>query len=411
MKLKKIIEDAVHSFIHLERYVNDGSPSGFTQKHTTSKSYDPFDGLPFFKLPLVQIPRSKVKLFGDIPQRYINIFSDSEKNIFFPLHPDCLERNYSYFKVFEIVESPFNVYPTASGRTVFIADGDNMFFLKLHYDEILCRAKRSLPFRKSVSGVEISNILKSEINNNFFDDNFSIFLENFSANTLAGGSDFGFVFRDAMPYKQNHKFMPTIPFFSLTGKDRKNPSDKLLLLQVLENFDNKKEIFLEMVIYPILSFYAKMITQLGLIPELNSQNMLLELNDNAAPSRLIVRDHMGTEKDITLREELGLSNDFISKGYKTIERRIDESLYFKRHSFHYDFKLCRYVIEPLTTCFSRHFGESLSNLTSNIKDKFIEEIGDFRFEYFQPYNRWYSHPKIFFTGKRPYTTHIDPLYR
>ncbi len=253
--------------------------------------------------------------------------------------------------------------------------------------------------------------MKEYIKDGFFQDSFSIFLESFSINAFLNKLDFGFVFREGNPFQYKTGFLPIIPFFSLTGNDIKNPSDDLLLIQILLNFNNKKEVLFERIIYPILSFYIVMIKKLGLIPELNAQNILLELNENAEPSRVIIRDHMRTEKDITLRKELGLSTNFVAHDYKIVDRNINEKLYFIRHSFHYDFKLCKYVIEPLLKVYSNAFDEDLEKLIELTKERFVSEMGDLRFNYFKPYEKWFSHPKIQFEGERPYIAHSKPKYR
>ena len=411
MQLQKVLIEPIETLIYLERFVNDGSPSGFTHKYTTTREYDPFIGVECFRLPLVHIPFSQTRIYGKVSSNDEELFFDTEGNVIFPLHPDCFNNNCKLFQKNRISESSFHVCPTSSGRTVFVIKEEKMFYLKLHYDRILCRAKRNLPFRKAVAGVEISDILKKYIKAGFFQESFSIFLESFSINAELNNSDFGFVFREGNPFPYKRNILPIIPFFSLTGSDIKKPSDDLLLIQILLNFDDKKEMLLERIIFPILSFYVVMIKQLGLTPELNAQNILLELNEKAEPSRVIIRDHMGTEKDITLRKELGLSTNFVSHDYKIIDRYINEKLYFIRHSFHYDFKLCKYVIEPILRTYSRAFGEDLEKLIELTKEKFISEIGNFRFNYFKPYNKWYSHPKIQFEGERPYISHSKTKYR
>lgn len=44
MLLQKIIEYPSLSLNYLERYVNEGSPSGFSQKYTSSEKTNPFTG-------------------------------------------------------------------------------------------------------------------------------------------------------------------------------------------------------------------------------------------------------------------------------------------------------------------------------------------------------------------------------
>lgn len=410
MLLKNILNNVVDSIIYLERYVNSGSPSGFTYKYTTSKDYDPLEGLDCFKLPLFRVDEDKVDTFGQVPQKCRSLFFDGEGKISFPLHPDCYEKHKSKFEE-KITFSPFWVCPTASARTVIFTHGNELHYFKLHYDGILCRAKRQLPKRKAIAGVEISELLKDHIDSGFFDKSFAIFLEQFAFNISMVDLDFGFVYRIGMPYPFSDKLYPLIPFFSLTSPDKKHPKDDVLLLQLLSNFDQKLDVFFTKLIFPIIAFYVKMIKDMGLIPELNAQNILLELNDDGDIRRIVIRDHMGTDKDITLRKKLGLDVDFAAIDYKVIDEELNSKLYYIRRSFHYDFKLCKYVIEPLLELYSKEYNHKLSDLKNIVKDIFISEIGDLRYEYFHPYNEWYSHPKILFEGEREYITNYQPEYR
>jgi len=410
MLLKNIMDNPISSLIYLERYINNGSLSGFSKTFSTSSKYDPFEGVENFKLSLIHIPISEVKIFGEIPSEYNRFFHDSEGYFTFPMHPDTINDIRDNIK-YKISESSFNVNPTSSGRTVSVNHQGNIFYLKLHYNKILCRAKRELPYRKASAGVEISEILEKHMNNNDFEDSFSIFRELFSVNVTFNNTEYGFVFREGKPYKSKPNNFPIIPFFSLTAKDIKAQNDDYLLLQILEQYTNKKKILLTKIIYPILSFYIKMIKDIGITPELNAQNILLELDSKSKISRVIIRDHMGTEKDITLRKKLGLYTDFVSYNYKIIDISINEALYFKRHSFQYDFKLCKYVIEPILEVYCKNYNEDLNKLIKLVKEKFIKEIGDFRFEYFKPYNKWYSHPKIQFKETREYISHTNTEYR
>ncbi len=128
MQLRRILIEPTESLIYLERFVNDGSPSGFTHKYTTTKEYDPFKGVACFRLPLVHIPYSQIKLYGKVPSDYEAVFFDLEGNITFPFHPDCFKNNYEVLRNYQISESLFYVCPTSSGRTVCVKQEERLFF-------------------------------------------------------------------------------------------------------------------------------------------------------------------------------------------------------------------------------------------------------------------------------------------
>jgi len=59
MDARRLFQDKLSTFLHLERYVNDGSPSGWTDKNKTSESTNPFTGRESF--PLLEFDVSDVE--------------------------------------------------------------------------------------------------------------------------------------------------------------------------------------------------------------------------------------------------------------------------------------------------------------------------------------------------------------
>ena len=50
MKANNIFDNRMEMYVYMERYVNEGSPSGFTTVHTTSYETNPFTGKESFYL-------------------------------------------------------------------------------------------------------------------------------------------------------------------------------------------------------------------------------------------------------------------------------------------------------------------------------------------------------------------------
>lgn len=50
MKGKNIYENITESYLHMERYVNNGSPSGWTKLRSTSEKTNPFTGDEMFSI-------------------------------------------------------------------------------------------------------------------------------------------------------------------------------------------------------------------------------------------------------------------------------------------------------------------------------------------------------------------------
>ena len=94
MLLKEIVQKPLTSLKNMERYVNDGSPSGFSFTHTTSVQYSPSEGVDKFSLPVFW--SDEVKTYGQIPSEFKLLFSNNGQNAI-PFHPDNLNGS-TFFK-------------------------------------------------------------------------------------------------------------------------------------------------------------------------------------------------------------------------------------------------------------------------------------------------------------------------
>ena len=119
MLLEKAFRQTLKYYIYAERYINDGSPSGFTFINQVGKRYRPTSGYSNFKLPVFNIKKETAVLIGDINDILICNNLDSNA-IPVPIHPDLLN-GHDYLNPDFFVD----VIPTASGRTV-ILDPDNV---------------------------------------------------------------------------------------------------------------------------------------------------------------------------------------------------------------------------------------------------------------------------------------------
>lgn len=404
--------DSKESYIYMERYVNKGSPSGYSFKYTTRKLYSPLNGGKGYPLPCFVFPIDDLLLYGKNPSvlEKLSIFGD----VHFFIHPDVLKNLYKKYgreKVKKHKKNSINVSPTANGRTVLSTESNFPYFIKLHYDSILGRCRRELPYRKAISGVEISAIVERHLSQNGIEQ-VGILKEINSVNLIRIENhevDMGFVIREfrVYPYISNKTLL--IPFFALFSKDRFNPKDALLLTQILDKYKNPLEVLFDRIVCPVLVFYTTLVFDLGLIPEINAQNLLLELDFNLNPLRIVFRDFQGVEKDLTLREQLKLDNNFSSFPYKCISSINKE--YFIRHSFSYDFKLGEYIFEELANFASKHYNCEVENFRHIIIERFRSLANGRESDYFPKGNEWYAHEKILLTDKRPYIKIPNPKYR
>ena len=66
MLFEKAFRQTLKYYIYAERYINDGSPSGFTFINQVGKRYRPTSGYSNFKLPVFNIRKETAVLIGDI---------------------------------------------------------------------------------------------------------------------------------------------------------------------------------------------------------------------------------------------------------------------------------------------------------------------------------------------------------
>ena len=389
------------ALLYLERYVNKGSPSGFTNKYTVSKRYHPIHPSPFFELPVIQFPLKDCLIFPEFARTSFIV----DDCVLFPVHPDMIEKvlhifdneNYDY-----TIDKPLKAVPTASMRTVYVRHQGNEYHLKLHYDGIIGRINRKLPWLKAIAGVEISQYLEKKQKElpaslAFFREICAI-----TNKTDDKNRQVSFIIREPKPFPYVSDDRILIPFFALTSKDIFNADDSLLLVQIINKHKSLDYIF-KKIVELILESYFYLIFSLGLIPEINAQNILLELDRNFNPTRIVLRDLMGWEKDLSLRNSLGLENNFKSYPYKCISKK-DGMLYYIRHSFSYDFKLSFYVIDDIVNSIVYEFGLDkgyLVELVKNLFDHFVREHGE---KYFNPPRKMVLASKMSFNS-------IQTLYR
>ena len=412
MQLSKIIENPKSSLVYMERYVNNGSPSGFTEKYNTSDLTNPFSPSKSFKLLYIQSNGPKVQIYnhGDFSSLDNEPILDKVKNAFF-IHPDM--HNHPDLYNYKTYQSEFDVIPTSSSRTVHFISSSSSFYLKLHYDGIIGRINRSLPFKKAISGIEISNILRTNIDKNKLPNYFSFYPETaVRVLNINERNTWSFVLREDTPYKLCKSTSCIIPFFSLFSKDRFT-ADTTLIHQFFKNHGkNLTEILVELIIKRIIEIYFKLIINEGFQFELNAQNVLIGFDKNFIPNSIIIRDLMGIEKDITIRKSLGLTNDFLSSPYKFIHRDLNDNLYQIRHSFSYDFKVSKYIIEPLLFELEHvgGLGINVPSVIASIKQHGKKYINKLDKDYF-PENEWYFHENVLLTRERIYKSKNNPMFR
>jgi hypothetical protein len=400
---------------YLERYVNNGSPSGFTTRYTTSPDTSPFSLTPFISPYICVAPPRSFTEFGKLPT--FEDFTELRRENWLLVHPDMRRRRIFHAKTVSMAPSAeIKLVPTASGRTLELMNSVNRGYFKLHYDGIIGRIPRDLNFKKAVSGPEISDLLVSLINNNKLDSRLLLMRET-GARIFRGESnkrpiEWGMVWREKDPYRIDfNKVKYIIPVFSLFAKDRLAKNDKPLLEQIITRQGVEPVGFvLEQLIFPMIDCYFNLIKNSGIQPEWHAQNLLVGLTEDFTPVNFIMRDLESMDKDITFMENINLNVEFQSHPFKCIWK--GQWNYQIKHSFMYDYKFGEYILQPLLNFLKKSFKVETSCLYQDIKCYSQSLIDEFPKDFFP--NEWYVFKKVLIdqsTSKRPYVKKRRPKFR
>lgn len=399
MRLQDIFKNPSSALNYLERIVNDGSKSGFTNIHTTSKETNPLYS-ESYRVKKIYYDNKKIRSYGNLPSFCKSKFDD--ENIY--IHPDWLLRDDLNFKYVEDAEV---VIPTSSSRTVKILNSN--YYLKLCYPGKLGRLYRNLEYPHLMSSIELTNLLEKMKKKQNAPIKFEFMPEIGGKILYDENKELGYIVR-SIP--DNIVDSIVIPGFSLFSKDKFSLEDEALIVQILYLKDNKKEFFLENFCYPLIDIFFYCALNEGIILEMHSQNVLFSFDQNWDVYKIVLRDLESADKDLTIRESLKKTNKFLSYPYKCIS--VNDRDYYLRHSFMYDHKLCEYLIDPLIECISNKFNLNKTSIKKNIKEyvnlNYNREISRF----FPEDGLWYKYPNIEIdrsTKRRPFISFENPQYR
>ena len=409
MKVSDMFLNCEESYIYMERYVNNGSPSGYTQISTTSKDTNPFIG------------KDKFRLYKFKDEKYKQNFYGPKNNLIFDnytyAHPDSL--NSEILKKFdiELEKADFFVKPTASSRTVLIVDEKIKGFLKLTYDvSKIGRCDRQISQLSALASYENSNFIKKSIDDNMLPYFFAILPEKSTKITMLEKNEnkyeWGIIYRDFNPYPPKNKEVVLVPTFSLFSKDYNNPADECLINQFIELSGISPQEYLTDIILKIVDCYWSLLITCGLSAEMHSQNCLVEINRKYCVNRIVLKDMEDIDRDEHISRFFSINNNWLSKEYKNFD--IVDSEYKYRTSYMYDFKVGEYLLCPLidAVCLKYNFNPRYfySVVKDYVRENFINKIPK---DYFFAGDIWYSRSidDNGMIGKKTYIKNLNPKFR
>lgn len=403
MLLCEIEKSPTLAFDYLERQVNDGSKSGFTDIHNTSIQTNPFYSDGYHIMKLIS-KRRNIQCFGT-PNCDSNLFG-SDTSIY--IHPDwLLPHNIGIISDAGTIEKGMWVIPTSSSRTVRV-DGSDVY-IKLHYPGVIGRLNRILGFQQLISGIEITSIFAEAHRNNKLPSYFDYMPESYGRLLRDGQNEIGYIIRE-LP--ETIKDCYLVPGFSLFSYDRNVPGAPQLLKQILERSNSPREFFLEEICFRLIDIFFWCVLEEGLIPEMHSQNVVFAFNKKWEVEKIILRDFESIDKDVSIRRRLGKHTNFKAYPYKCIS--CDDKDYLKRHSFMYDHKLGEYLLEPLVECAASFLHINTLDIHKSLRNYVREIYGDTISDFFPPDGCWYKYPNIEIdrsTNERPFISMGSAVYR
>lgn len=312
MNLDDILQ-GYDAFVFMERYVDEAAKtySPFAGKSEVAPEYQPRSDRSSFELVTVLAPRERISVFEADPSNSLRQHYVRPDGVLFAVHPET----WSSSGIDHLDElralprgEPIRVAPTASTRTVFTAgDGGDVppHFLKLHYPRRISRFNRRLRRKNIHNSVKGSSDLA-----NVCLDRFAYLPDVLGYTFGNGGNPWGFLVREATPRPiVNDRFL--IPCFALYAGDLKHAGHPPLLVQMIERLGVEPESFVvDEIMIPILECWAKVVRERGILLECHAQNVLLEIDGNFRPLRIVHRD-LDVWVDADVRKQAGLDVPFI----------------------------------------------------------------------------------------------------
>ena len=393
--------------MYLERYVNDGSPSGFTDVYTTSSGTRPKDSTTSFSLCSVKFPNHfTFHEFGEEP--------DFFKKFDMLVHPDMIKNSF-FSECRDIDCNALLVSPTSSARTVK-ATGEDGWFIKLHYDGLIGRFPRQIHVNNAQSAVEVSGIISKAIDGRQLPDFLYLMREKFARVIVAQSSDvtgeWGIVLREPHPYGLRSSDLFPLPGFSLFASDDKNPNQIPILIQLFTAQEkNISDFLLQDLFFPLLDVYFSLLLVCGLELEAQAQNINFLIDRNLRIRGIAIKDMESVDKDLSLIQDLNIKTLPVERTWKSLKK--DQYNYQIMHSFMFDFKMGEYLVSPIISKALQQYNFESAPLIKRLKEHSEMYLKQLPKDFFPSDGRWYSYEKIVHdrAKKRTYISNPNPKYR
>ena len=302
------------TLFELERFTNDGSPSGHTFLKSSSTPTTAWHGLPDFPLPILRgIQRRE---YGDSSSlASIGLESGTEC----PVHPDCIHLTGHQMLPNNEYWRQLRVAPTSSPRVV-VALPERRFALKLHYPRILGRFDRPLLGEQLQFGVDVSQhfVAQDFVNSEFFPEIYTAeySISMFGAN--ASEQSYGFLIRDLQPISLS-EIEWAVPAFSILAQRNLGLLRRPLLEDIVKwvGVKTKLGFICDCFLPTLCDSISELVVVAGVWPEITAQNFYFSKTKNGL-FKIIWRDFQGCFVDLELLNTSGYCGPLINYSYHSI---------------------------------------------------------------------------------------------
>lgn len=401
----------------MERYVNDGSPSGFTFTHTTSEHTRPRSAVPSFSVPIVHPkPNVTVHSLGHWPEELFGVDADPAVAMF--VHPDMRGHAELATIASDVGRSRFLAVPTASGRTLWLRGAPARGYIKLHYHYHLGRILRRITLRHAQAALETDSLLAELIAEGRMPQTFAYLRETgarvYSKRDASRDSHWGMIWRPADIHGvAASQVAYLIPAFSLFAENREEGANTTLLAQLGEVHGEGRVAFLiDEILVPLLTAYFAMIAVGGLQGEWHAQNVLFAFDSSWHCVATVLRDLESVDRDLPLMAAVRPQSALASYPYKCLDA--GDYNYAIRHSFMFDHKFGEYLLAPLIDHGSALWGVDPKVFDRVIVDFVTSQVKTLPADFFPKNGCWYKFaPQLIdqTTRQRPYVELTCPRFR
>lgn len=343
--------NATNAHLYAERYCGEGSRTytPFANYSNVAKRYQSTSPYTSYELPNLLFPSEQVEIYtgglsSDLAFEYLT------SPIPFYVHPELFfsnDPNMAKLKTLFPQGRPINVVPTGSSRTVYRLSDPNLppHYLKLNlHNRRTSRQTRPEKRDDIIEGMSISQDLAQLTNENF------AYLAEIGG-VVISELNWAYAIREYTPRPHVNKTRFMVPYFSLYGRDLNQPNDLPLLVQLIEkSHENPESYIREKIINPVIECWCAAATERGILLCSHGQNILLELDENLNPTRVVHRD-LDKPVDPRVRRERGLD-----KIFSTSLIGVNIPLEDEKYGEIYDWQMGHHLLDYIARLGTEYYG-------------------------------------------------------